>query len=127
MEFLDRVMGIHEPALKVRNKRLEILSRNIANADTPRFKARDIDFKEILGGVKRSEMKATNPKHYPTSVEYRNTGLLYRTPFNASPDMNTVELSVEQAQFGKASTDYQATLQFLEGRISSIKKAFRAE
>ena len=40
MEFLDRVMGIHEPALKVRNKRLEILSRNIANADTPRFKAR---------------------------------------------------------------------------------------
>ena len=41
MEFLDRVMGIHEPALKVRNKRLEILSRNIANADTPRFKARD--------------------------------------------------------------------------------------
>ena len=39
MEFLDRVMGIHEPALKVRNKRLEILSRNIANADTPRFKA----------------------------------------------------------------------------------------
>ena len=72
-------------------------------------------------------MKATNPKHYPTSVEYRNTGLLYRTPFNASPDMNTVELSVEQAQFGKASTDYQATLQFLEGRISSIKKAFRAE
>ena len=47
MEFLDRVMGIHEPALKVRNKRLEILSRNIANADTPRFKARDIDFKEI--------------------------------------------------------------------------------
>ena len=49
MEFLDRVMGIHEPALRVRNKRLEILSRNIANADTPRFKARDIDFKEILG------------------------------------------------------------------------------
>jgi flagellar basal-body rod protein FlgB len=127
MEFLDRVMGIHEPALRVRNKRLEILSRNIANADTPRFKARDIDFKEILGGVKGQEMKATNPKHYPVSIEYRNTGLLYRTPFNASPDMNTVELSVEQAQFGKASTDYQATLQFLEGRISGIKKALRAE
>ena len=114
MEFLDRVMGIHEPALRVRNKRLEILSRNIANADTPRFKARDIDFKEILGGVKGTEMKATNSKHYPVSVEYKNSSLLYRLPFNASPDGNTVEMSVEQAQFGKAATDYQATLQFLE-------------
>ncbi len=127
MEFLDRVMGIHEPALRVRNKRLEVLSRNIANADTPRFKARDIDFKEILGGVKGTEMKATNAKHYPVSVEYKNSGLLYRLPFNASPDGNTVEMSVEQAQFGKAATDYQATLQFLEGRISGVKKALRAE
>jgi flagellar basal-body rod protein FlgB len=120
-------MGIHEPALRVRNKRLEVLSRNIANADTPRFKARDIDFKEILGGVKGTEMKATNSRHYPTSVEYKNSGLLYRLPFNASPDGNTVEMSVEQAQFGKAATDYQATLQFLEGRVSGVKKALRAE
>ncbi|OUU00094.1 MAG: flagellar basal-body rod protein FlgB [Betaproteobacteria bacterium TMED41] len=127
MEFLDRVMGIHEPALRVRNKRLEVLSRNIANVDTPRFKARDIDFKEILGGVKGTEMKATNSRHYPTSVEYKNSGLLYRLPFNASPDGNTVEMSVEQAQFGKAATDYQATLQFLEGRVSGVKKALRAE
>ena len=127
MDFLDRVMGIHEPALRVRNKRLEVLSRNIANADTPRFKARDIDFKEILGGVKGTEMKATNSRHYPLSVEYKNSGLLYRLPFNASPDGNTVEMSVEQAQFGKAATDYQATLQFLEGRISGVKKALRAE
>ena len=127
MDFLDRVMGIHEPALRVRNKRLEVLSRNIANSDTPRFKARDIDFKEILGGVKGTEMKSTNSRHYPTSVEYKNSGLLYRLPFNASPDGNTVEMSVEQAQFGKAATDYQATLQFLEGRISGVKKALRAE
>ena len=127
MDFLDRVIGIHEPALRVRNKRLEVLSRNIANADTPRFKARDIDFKEILGGVKGTEMKATNSRHYPLSVEYKNSGLLYRLPFNASPDGNTVEMSVEQAQFGKAATDYQATLQFLEGRISGVKKALRAE
>ena len=127
MEFLDRVMGIHEPALRVRNKRLEVLSRSIANVDTPRFKARDSDFKEILGGVKGTEMKATNSRHYPTSVEYKNSGLLYRLPFNASPDGNTVEMSVEQAQFGKAATDYQATLQFLEGRVSGVKKALRAE
>ena len=52
---------------------------------------------------------------------------MYRNPFNASFDGNTVELNVEHAQYGKAAADYQATLNFLENRISGMRKALKGE
>jgi flagellar basal-body rod protein FlgB len=54
-------------------------------------------------------------------------GMRYRTPFNTAFDGNTVEMSVEQAQYGKAAADYQATLNFLESRVSSVRKALRGD
>jgi len=73
-------------------------------------------------------MQATRDRHFSAGEPGSQDGaLLYRVPFNTAFDGNTVEMSVEQAQYGKAAADYQATLQFLENRISGLRKALRGD
>jgi flagellar basal-body rod protein FlgB len=127
MDVFSDAFGIHERALGVRSQRMEVLARNIANADTPNYKAQDIDFKAMLKEAKTEYLTATNEKHFAGLQEAPDNGMRYRTPFNSSFDGNTVEMNVEQAQYGKAATDYQATLQFLQDRISGMRKALRGE
>lgn len=129
MKLLDNALGIHEQALQVRSRRLEVLSQNIANADTPNYKARDIDFRAVLSDVGRQEnaLVSTQNRHFDMAQGPDVDGMRFRTPFNTSFDGNTVEISVEQAQYGKAAADYQATLNFLENRISGIRKALKGE
>ncbi|MEY4675917.1 MAG: Flagellar basal body rod protein FlgB [Pseudomonadota bacterium] len=127
MDLLAGAFGIHERALGVRSQRLEVLSRNIANADTPNYKAEDLDFKAMLKESSREYLSATNAKHYAALEEQPDDGKRFRVPFNSSFDGNTVEISVEQAQFGKAAADYQTTLNFLENRIGGIRKALKGE
>jgi len=129
MNLLSNALGIHEKALGLRSQRLELIAKNIANADTPNFKAKDLDFKAVLSDIHNGNvpMKATQQGHYPVGESIGAHGLKFRTPFNSSFDGNTVEMSVEQAQYGKAAADYQATLSFLESRISSARKALRGE
>jgi flagellar basal-body rod protein FlgB len=129
MKLLDNALGIHEQALQVRSRRLEVLSQNIANADTPNYKARDIDFRAVLSDVGRQEnaLVSTQNRHFDMAQGPDADGMRFRTPFNTSFDGNTVEISVEQAQYGKAAADYQATLNFLENRISGIRKALKGE
>jgi flagellar basal-body rod protein FlgB len=127
MDVFSDAFGIHERALGVRSQRMEVLARNIANADTPNYKAQDVDFKAMLKEAKTEYLTATNEKHFAGLQEAPDDGMRYRTPFNSSFDGNTVEMNVEQAQYGKAATDYQATLQFLQDRISGMRKALRGE
>ena len=127
MKLLENPFGIHEKALAVRNQRMELISANIANADTPLFKARDLDFKSILAGENPSPMATTSSRHFETGEVQNRDGILYRVPYNSSVDGNTVEINVEQAKYGEAATQYQATLQFLESRISGIRKSLRGE
>jgi flagellar basal-body rod protein FlgB len=127
MDVFKSAFGIHERALGVRSQRMEVLARNIANADTPNYKAQDVDFKAMLKEAKTEYLTATNEKHYAGLQEAPDNGMRFRTPFNSSFDGNTVEMNVEQAQYGKAASDYQATLQFLESRIGGLRKAMRGE
>ena len=127
MDVFKSAFGIHERALGVRSQRMEVLARNIANADTPNYKAQDVDFKAMLKEAKTEYLTATNEKHYAGLQEAPDNGMRFRTPFNSSFDGNTVEMNVEQAQYGKAAADYQATLNFLENRVSGIRKALRGD
>jgi flagellar basal-body rod protein FlgB len=127
MDLLNNAFGIHERALGVRSQRMEVLARNIANSDTPNYKAEELDFKAMLKETKREYINATHEKHYAGLQEQPDNGMRYRVPFNSSFDGNTVEISVEQANFGKAAADYQTTLSFLENRISGLRKAIRGE
>jgi flagellar basal-body rod protein FlgB len=129
MNLLNQALGVHEQALQVKSRRLEVLAQNIANADTPNYKARDIDFKAVLSTAQSQDtaMASTAPGHFDQGHSLNADGMRYRTPFNTAFDGNTVEMSVEQAQYGKAAADYQATLSFLESRVSSVRKALRGD
>jgi flagellar basal-body rod protein FlgB len=127
MKLFENPFGIHEQAAAVRNKRMELIAANIANADTPHFKARDLDFKKILSASNPAPMAATNVRHFDTGEIESPNALVYRVPYNSSVDGNTVEIAVEQAQYGQAAADYQATMQFLENRINGIRKSLRGE
>lgn len=127
MDLFSKAFGIHERALGVRSQRLEVLSRNIANADTPNYKAEELDFKAMLKETSREYISATHAKHYAALEEQPDDGKRFRVPFNSTFDGNTVEISVEQAQFGQAAAQYQTTLNFLENRIGGIRKALKGE
>ena len=104
MKLFDSAFGIHERALDVRAQRLEVISRNIANADTPHYKSQDIDFKQVLNDTQSGRsLSTTNAEHSQSSGPSGQAGLVYTIPFNTSLDGNTVEMSVEQARYGEAA------------------------
>ncbi|MDC0882822.1 flagellar basal body rod protein FlgB [Litorivicinus sp.] len=127
MKLLENPFGIHEKALAVRNQRMELISANIANADTPSFRAKDMDFQKVLSNVNPSPMAATDVRHFDTGEIENANGIVFRVPYNSAVDGNTVEINVEQAKYGEAAAQYQATLQFLESRISGIRKSLRGD
>ena len=125
---LLNALDTHGQALDVRSRRMEVLARNIANADTPNFKAKDIDFKAVLDRTNvGTAMSTTQAGHFDVGDQINPNGEKYRVPLNRSFDGNTVEMNVEQAQYGKAAAQYQATLSFLESRVSGIRRALRGE
>ncbi|MCG5548291.1 flagellar basal body rod protein FlgB [Halorhodospira halochloris] len=129
---LDQAFSTHEQALNLRGERHELLASNIANADTPNYKARDMDFRTAMREATQppqQPLQATNPQHLqPAShLSAGDPKSLYRQPHGASLDGNTVEMHVEQAKFAENAVNYQATLEFLNGRISKLSGALRRE
>ncbi len=127
---MDNLFGIHATALKLRANRAELLAANIANADTPNYKARDIDFKHVLkqAGSNTSEMKTTNDRHLTSAgMSKMGANIMYRIPDQPSLDGNTVDLQTERAAFMENSMMYQASLRFLNGKISGLMTAIRGE
>lgn len=127
---MDNLFGIHATALKLRANRAELLAANIANADTPNYKARDIDFKNALkmAGSNSSDMRTTNVRHITTAgTSKMGSEIMYRIPTQPSLDGNTVDLHTERSAFMENSMMYQASLRFLNGRISGLMTAIRGE
>ncbi|BCI71322.1 flagellar basal-body rod protein FlgB [Sphingomonas sp. S17] len=112
----ETLFGIHGAALEVRGQRMGVLASNIANASTPGFKARDIDFKAALAAVEGGQQDQGIAK-----------AMKYRVPLETSLDGNTVELAEEQTAFAENAVQYQTTLSFLNGRISTITRALKGE
>lgn len=129
MDVISDSFGIHESALRARTQRVELLAKNIANADTPHFKARDLDFKSLFAKAQTDVLTTTNAKHFAnvTTTSQPADAVKYRIPFNTARDGNTVEMGVEQAQFGKAATEYRASLMFIENNVNNVKRALRGE
>ncbi len=109
----DTLFGVHGAALEVRSQRMGVLASNIANASTPGFKARDIDFQSALASVEHDGGLSAATK--------------YRIPTQTSMDGNTVELNQEQTAFAENAVQYQTTLSFLNGRIGQITRALKGE
>ena len=125
---LDNVFGIHETALKVRATRAELLASNLANADTPGYKARDIDFKAMLRKEVQPAVRlaTTHGRHISDDNGIVSTARIgYRVPQQVSLDGNTVEAEREQSEFSENAMRYQASLRFLDSRIKGLKRALK--
>ncbi|HEC29060.1 MAG TPA: flagellar basal body rod protein FlgB [Gammaproteobacteria bacterium] len=124
----EKILGSHEKALMIQARRAGLLSANIVNADTPGYKSRDIDFRQIL---KQSQgdvmsMKRTSAGHMTSSgSSMTNFQTLYRVPAQPSLDGNTVDLDLEKAAYAENSVRYQTTLKFLGGRFKGLMGVLR--
>ena len=128
MAGIKQYLEIHSAALSLRNKKNEIIASNIANAATPNYKARDLDFNsEMSRHLKSGNLNTTNDKHFSLMRPVSHKGVSYREPLQQSLAGNTVELAVEQMEFSENSIKYSTTLSFLNSKISGLMSAIRGE
>ena len=129
---LDQYVGVHATALDVRARRTELIANNLANADTPGYKARDIDFRQAMaraaGETPTSgvHLKTTQGGHIGGNAAAdaaTNPDLKYRTPLAPALDGNTVDAQLEQASFAENAVRYQATLTFLNAKFRGLMTA----
>lgn len=111
---LDNALGVHPMMLQYRTERTQVLASNIANADTPNYKAQDLSFNAVMSNV--------SGQGYQVQTES-----MYRIPVQKSRDGNTVELQAEQAKFAQNSMEYYQSLQFLKSKVSGIKSAITGQ
>ncbi|MFT7218557.1 MAG: flagellar basal-body rod protein FlgB [Candidatus Azotimanducaceae bacterium] len=129
MNWVDNALNTHVSALNVSAKRAEVLAANLANADTPNYKARDLDFRQVLSGIGGSALKGqsvTRKGHIDFSAGEK-LNVYERTDTAVLANGNTVAKEVEQSAFTENSIRYLASLRFLNGSIQGILKAFRGE
>ena len=121
---MDSILGIHESALLFRARRMDVLAANLANADTPQYKARDMEFASVLDGVGAdARLKVTNPRHIAANPIDNSAALEYRLPHQPSLDGNTVEADLELARYAENAVSYQASLLFAGSRIQTLRAA----
>ena len=133
---IDSYLGVQQDALNVQSKRMEVLAKNLANADTPNYKAQDIDFRAALAqagsaGASLPMASTTSGQSIGTSTQDGNvdlsSALKYRTPLAPSLDGNTVDVQMEQAKFAENTVRYQATLTFLTGSLKDLMTAITGQ
>ncbi|MEM8491637.1 MAG: flagellar basal body rod protein FlgB [Pseudomonadota bacterium] len=132
MNPIQKALGMSPQVLDVRAQRMELLSANIANADTPGYKARDVDFRAVMNRLTDSEsasnLRRTNDQHLGGGIGVDgNAEVLFREPAQTSLDGNTVESYREHAAFMDNSVRYQASLNFLDGRIRGLRTAITGQ
>ena len=127
---LQNIFGIHETAAKLKAQRSEILSSNLANADTPNFKARDIDFEQVLNDLfmgQSNTASSTHPSHMSNTALLSDIDLKYRVPMQASQDGNTVDVQLESGKFSENHIKYMASLRLIDFNIRSLHIAIKGE
>jgi flagellar basal-body rod protein FlgB len=133
---LDAYLRFNEAALSLRSQRQTVLASNIANGDTPNYKARDIDFSSALqtaldksGGNVPATLKTTAAKHFPTPASSRyaadGTPLLYRGVVQGAVDGNTVDMDVERNQFADNAIRYEAGITMINAQIKHMMAAIQ--
>ena len=133
LDRLNEDFRFFQQSLALRAQRQEVLSSNIANADTPNYKARDFDFKAAMQNAIEGSMRLpdtsltlTSARHIPAkAVSEGPTQMLYRLPYQPSLDGNTVDMDIERVQFADNTLHYQSTMQLLSGRIRTMMAAIQ--
>jgi len=131
-DSLDKLLQFHQNALNVRAFRQQLLASNIANADTPGYKARDIDFAATLREVTENRtaapavlLRVSSDKHLAGVAHEDPAAVLYRSPLQPSVDGNTVDMDVERNRFAENAVHYDANLTFLNNQIKLMLAALQ--
>lgn len=132
MSAIERAFSIHDDALMLRSRRSSMLAANIANADTPNYKARDMDFAAMMQKATSKQdslttLAQTHQRHLPVQPGPLNAEASYRNPLHASLDGNTVDMHVEQARFSENALQYQTSLTFLNSKIRGLMLAIKGQ
>jgi flagellar basal-body rod protein FlgB len=127
-------LGIHETALGFRAERAEVLANNIANADTPHYKARDLDFSAVLAEQNEKQngkhfgLNRTDSQHIAVDgIQLADPALRFRTPFHPSIDQNSVDMQQEQANYAENAVQFQASFTMLNSKFKGLIGALRGE
>lgn len=130
----DKALGISEQALKFRAQRAEVLANNIANADTPNYKARDLDFAAVLKQQSDNTnngafgLERTDSRHIDASgAAGADPALMYRISTQPSLDQNTVDSQIEQSNYAQNSVDFQASFTLLNSKFKGLISALRGD
>ena len=126
----DSALGVHAEALQVRSRRAEVLASNMANAETPGYKARDIDFKSALAKAstqQQTRLHTTHQNHINTGTINNSTEVMYRVPVQSSLDGNTVDAQTEKTEFADNALRYEASLMFLDRIFKGMAAALKGE
>ncbi|MBL4584376.1 MAG: flagellar basal body rod protein FlgB [Pseudomonadales bacterium] len=128
----NNAFGIHDSALLLSSRRAEVISKNLANVETPDFKSRDIDFKAVLNAESQGrsstfKMTQTHSGHISTPKFGVDQDVLYRVPNEPGVDGNTVEEHVEHSEYAKNALRFQSEFTFLNGRVRGLINAIRGE
>ncbi len=128
---IDNYLGVHAAALKLRSQRTEVLAANLANADTPGYRARDIDFKHALAAASGQgvSLSTTKAGHIGAATANGTAApeLKYRVPLAPALDGNTVDGQLEQAAFAENTVRYQATLSFVSSKFRALMTAITGQ
>ncbi|HEU0197049.1 MAG TPA: flagellar basal body rod protein FlgB [Nevskiaceae bacterium] len=128
---ISAYLAFDSAALGLRYERQQVLSNNVANADTPDFKARDFRFAQALEAATGSAageplaMEASSVRDLPPSAETSPAALLYRVPFQPSLDGNTVDMNAERAELTDNALQYETSLTLLKGKLSELNTAMQ--
>ena len=129
---LNAYLGIQPKALELQSRRMQVLADNLANVDTPNYKARDIDFQAALAAAAGSagtagapmQLARTDARDLSASAAADGSAALkYRVPLAPSLDGNTVDAQLEQAAFADNTVRYQATLTFISTSLRNLMTA----
>jgi flagellar basal-body rod protein FlgB len=128
----DKAFGIHQYTIGARSQRAEVLAENIANADTPGYKSRDVDFSALLGQAQSGQSAAVNlsrtDEQHIAGGSSLDTSIMYRNPIQADTgDGNSVDINQERTAFMQNSIEYQTSLEFLNTKINGLLKAIKGE
>ena len=135
IDRLNNHFGFHQTALALRQQRQEVLAANIANADTPNYKARDFDFTAALQNamgtsqtksVGPTQLALTSARHLPgTVLSSMDTQLQYRQSLQPALDGNTVDMDVERMAFAENTMQYQTSIALLSARVKGLMAALQ--
>lgn len=128
---LDNAFFFQQQALSLRASRQETLAANIANADTPHYKARDFDFSAVLKDAVAGRstgnltLATTAAQHLPGGANGGPARLMYRQESQSSIDGNTVDMDIERAQFSENALRYEAGVTFISGKFKTMMSAIQ--